>query len=370
MDIADLAQKRHAKKEERIENFRSPDPIGVLHIEVLSARQLPAADIGFTGHSSSDPYVVVKVGNSTWQTVKRHSSLQPVWGQAHAMDFQVFHMEQHVFVDVYDSDMLSFDDELGYVCTSLGRRPRITDVIPEIGSEPQEQEWDLHNGGKLKMRCYFRAVNESVDTFIEPQFLRCNECQEPLQKSADFKACSLCGTGPSTPSKLLRCSSSCFPAKANERFACPECQFRCCNQCWQQRRPACAMLRVCLREGLVPAEDVAAGVYLAVTVQGETQWSANAVRPSYEDMVAQSEAQRWIKNLCEKFDKASVAKCLEITPEQAAFFWVKGWVGINLLCFVYGSRGYSFSAPFASNSAIGVNILGTKKGVSWLFSKL
>ena len=44
------------------------------------------------------------------------------------MDFLVYHMEQHLFVDVYDSDLLSKDDLLGYVCVEGERRPRISDL--------------------------------------------------------------------------------------------------------------------------------------------------------------------------------------------------------------------------------------------------
>ena len=63
----------------------SPDPIGVLQITVLEARSLPAADFSFAG-GSSDPYVVVRIGQSSWQTAKRHKTLAPVWGPAHCME--------------------------------------------------------------------------------------------------------------------------------------------------------------------------------------------------------------------------------------------------------------------------------------------
>lgn len=49
---------------------------------------------------------------------------------------------------------------------------------------------------------------------------------------------------------------------------------------------------------------------------GETQWSAMSVRPSYEEITEQSEAQRWIQNLCSRFDRASVASCLEISAQR------------------------------------------------------
>ena len=65
----------------------------------------------------------------------------------HAMDFLVYHMEQKLFVDVYDSDLLSKDDLLGYVCADAEtltakdhgkeapRRPRISDL------DENEETW-------------------------------------------------------------------------------------------------------------------------------------------------------------------------------------------------------------------------------------
>ena len=59
------------------------------------------------------------------------------------------------------------------------------------------------------------------------------------------------------------------------------------------------------------------GVVLGVNIEGgETQWSAMSVRPSYEEITEQSEAQRWIQNLCSRFDRASVASCLEISAQR------------------------------------------------------
>eukprot|EP00438_Fugacium_kawagutii_P021045 Skav222601 [mRNA] locus=scaffold5038:47809:55965:+ [translate_table: standard] len=187
------------------------------------ARDLPAADFGFGG-GSSDPYVVVKVGTTSFTSVKRVKTLNP---QAHAMDFLVYHMEQHLFVDVFDSDLLSKDDRLGYVVAN-GRRPRVNDLD------------ELQDG---------------------------------------------CG--------------SCFSDPGS--YECPACGFKCCRTCWYDRRPAAAMLRVCLREGLVPKEDAKAGVRLGVCVEGGApQWSSVSTRPTYEDLTEQSEAQRWIQNLCRR----------------------------------------------------------------------
>jgi len=235
--------------------------------------------------------------------------LNPTWGRAHAMDFLVYHMEQHLFVDVYDSDLLSKDDLLGYVTGQDGqKRPRIND----LDENEEEKLWDLHEGGKLKLICRFREVLEDKD-FVEPLLVQCNQrCHEGLSKSKSLRACSLCGEG--SMLKLMRCGS-CL-ANNDPHFECPTCRFRCCGRCAVGRRPASAVLRICLREGVVPPEDAKTGVVLGVQVEGETQWSALSVRPTYEDATEQSEVKRWIHSLCSRFDRASVAKWLDLPAER------------------------------------------------------
>ena len=80
IDVAGLAKSRHLPQDQRIENYRSPDPIGVLSVTLLEASSLPAADFGFAG-GSSDPYVVVKIGSKSWQSLKRMKTLNPKWGR-------------------------------------------------------------------------------------------------------------------------------------------------------------------------------------------------------------------------------------------------------------------------------------------------
>lgn len=235
------------------------------------------------------------------------------------MDFLVYHMEQKLFVDVYDSDLLSKDDLLGYVCADAEtltakdhgkeapRRPRISD----LDENEEIKEWQLNEGGTLKMICRFREISELL--VAAPFSLNCNnQChEEGLQPTKNPRACHLCGEG--SVLNMMRCGA-CFGDPG--RYECPTCGFRCCGRCWKERRPASALLRVCLREGLVPLEDAKNGVVLGVSLEGETQWSPVSVRPTYEDMAEQSEVQRWIKNLCSRFDRASVASCLEISAER------------------------------------------------------
>lgn len=98
--------------------------------------------------------------------------------------------------------------------------------------------------------------------------LNCNnQChEEGLQPTKNPRACHLCGEG--SVLNMMRCGA-CFGDPG--RYECPTCGFRCCGRCWKERRPASALLRVCLREGLVPLEDAKNGVVLGVSLEGETQ---------------------------------------------------------------------------------------------------
>ena len=76
------------------------------------------------------------------------------------------------------------------------------------------------------------------------------------------------------------------------------------------------ILRICLREGLVPPGDAADRVVLGVKFENEMLWSKSSYKPHYVDESGRSEAQKWIRNLCARFDKASISKCLGMKPDK------------------------------------------------------
>jgi len=107
--------------------YRDPPPCGVIRIYVLAARDLVAADVHMTGPRSSDPYCVIRLGTTefTTRTIKRNCN--PVWGDDEFFDFPVYHEQQHVVLNIFDSDALGQNDFLGslppvYVITDLLRK--------------------------------------------------------------------------------------------------------------------------------------------------------------------------------------------------------------------------------------------------------
>lgn len=317
VDIAGLASNR--QEELRVETFRSPAPIGALHLAVLEARNLPAADFGFTGKGSSDPYVIIKIGNSSFQTKCQAKTLDPVWGPAHSCDLLVYHMEQHIFVEVWDSDMVTSDDLLGHV-EKKGKRPTVADFVEKSEKETwwtlktESESEENPNPPQIKLRCFFREVPEAdrIEAIPVNCNKRCGLVEVAGHSKVRPKSCSLCGSSFAKTWDQLCCGG----APVYQGQECRKCNFRCCATCLSNRRPAAGILRICLREGLVPPGDAADGVVLGVKFENEMLWSKSSYKPHYVDESGRSEAQKWIRNLCARFDKASISKCLGMKPDK------------------------------------------------------
>lgn len=89
-----------------------PPPRGVLRVLVKSGSQLRAADLNLTG-ASSDPYVVIEVGQQRWQSSVVEKSLNPVWEHGNVVDLLVYEPQQKARISVFDKDRFSQDDLLG-----------------------------------------------------------------------------------------------------------------------------------------------------------------------------------------------------------------------------------------------------------------
>nr|CAX74446.1 Protein FAM62B [Schistosoma japonicum] len=99
-----------------IQRLKYPLPQGVLHINVISGRNLKAGDKNVIGHNTSDPYCVVRVGARSFTTSVVKETLEPVWNQHFESIVDICH-GQSVTVEVYDKDQGNKDDYLG--CTSI-----------------------------------------------------------------------------------------------------------------------------------------------------------------------------------------------------------------------------------------------------------
>lgn len=95
-------------------DLKYPDPIGVLQIVVKSAYDLKAADTAFfSKNRTSDPYVVIEVGRSSWTSSVMKATTSPTWPEGTVAYLPVYSKEQRMNFEIYDDDRFSADDLLG-----------------------------------------------------------------------------------------------------------------------------------------------------------------------------------------------------------------------------------------------------------------
>eukprot|EP00439_Symbiodinium_sp_Y106_P073571 s4360_g13.t3 len=119
-----------------------PPPVGILRIlvriPVLKGTDLVAADFGM--RPSSDPFVVIEVGQQRWQSSVVEKSLNPVWEHGNVQDFLVYDRGQKMNIFVYDKDTYSRDDLIGSVS-------RI-DLEPLMLRKPCDTDFSLNLEGR------------------------------------------------------------------------------------------------------------------------------------------------------------------------------------------------------------------------------
>jgi len=91
--------------------LNQPKPKGVLRAFACKATGLPAADWHMFSQPTSDPYLLLTIGDEKWRSATVNATCNPVWkGDNTSHDFMVFAQEQRLQIDVYDQDKLSSDD--------------------------------------------------------------------------------------------------------------------------------------------------------------------------------------------------------------------------------------------------------------------
>ncbi|KAF4399484.1 hypothetical protein G4B88_022567 [Cannabis sativa] len=86
--------------------------LGLLKVVVVQGKKLVIRDF-----KSSDPYVVVKLGNQTAKTKVINSCLNPVWNEE--LTFSLKEPNGVLNLEVFDKDLLKTDDKMGHAQLSL-----------------------------------------------------------------------------------------------------------------------------------------------------------------------------------------------------------------------------------------------------------
>ena len=116
-------------------------------VTVISARGLKAAD----SNGKSDPYARIHLHKHTHQSKTKYKTLDPVWEEEFMFKGKKGPLlTKPLHIQLYDSDMLSFDDPLGGV---------YIDLLPLVGeegklAEGEEEEMirDLDTQGSIRFK--------------------------------------------------------------------------------------------------------------------------------------------------------------------------------------------------------------------------
>ncbi|KAF7119330.1 hypothetical protein RHSIM_Rhsim13G0140400 [Rhododendron simsii] len=88
------------------------EPLGLLKVIVVQGKRLVVRDF-----KSSDPYVIVKLGNQTAKTRVISSCLNPVWNEE--LSFSLKESAEILNLQVFDKDRFKADDKMGHAHLSL-----------------------------------------------------------------------------------------------------------------------------------------------------------------------------------------------------------------------------------------------------------
>ncbi|OAY41223.1 protein C2-DOMAIN ABA-RELATED 11 [Manihot esculenta] len=88
------------------------EQLGLLKVTVVQGKKLVIRDF-----KSSDPYVVVKLGNQTSKTRVINSCLNPVWNEE--LSFTLTEPFGALSLEVFDKDRFKADDKMGHAQLSL-----------------------------------------------------------------------------------------------------------------------------------------------------------------------------------------------------------------------------------------------------------
>lgn len=92
-----------------------------LHVTLIKATDLAAADSGFHGRSS-DPYVTLQVGDECVRSSTFKNQLNPVWRPAERFEFEIYDIDaENLHIQVVDHDTMNSDDLIGSLSLPVAR---------------------------------------------------------------------------------------------------------------------------------------------------------------------------------------------------------------------------------------------------------
>lgn len=139
--------------------LKKPKPLAMLRATAVKATNLEAMDWNLTRKSSSDPFVKITVANDTWKSSVVKQNCNPTWTPEDVHDFVVFDRDQHVWLEVYDQDMVSSSDLIG-----KAEPLKVVDAVGKSGqSMPLLRDGSNQDHGALQMKFQWLELTQDVE---------------------------------------------------------------------------------------------------------------------------------------------------------------------------------------------------------------
>lgn len=139
--------------------LKKPKPLAMLRATALNATNLEGMDWNLTRKSSSDPFVKITVANDTWKSSVVKQNCNPTWTPEDVHDFVVFDQDQHVWLEVYDQDVVSSSDLIG-----KAEPLKVVDAVGKSGkSMPLLRDDSNQDHGALQMKFEWLELTQDVE---------------------------------------------------------------------------------------------------------------------------------------------------------------------------------------------------------------
>lgn len=164
--------------------LKKPKPLAMLRATALRASKLPSMDWSLVGKSSSDPFVKVTVANDSWSSSVVKQSCNPTWTDEDVHDFVVFDQDQHIWLEVYDKDMVTSADLIG-----KAKPLKVSNAMAESEKHLALSDGGNKSCGSLQMKFQWLTLSEEVSpdmagcvVMVEVQQLMAKEAASMVAK--------------------------------------------------------------------------------------------------------------------------------------------------------------------------------------------
>jgi len=179
---SELVEKINSLFADMYYTYCNPRKLGVLEVQVISGRELPAKDLmGDKDNffkSTSDPYCKLACGGKLVSTTAKKSTVNPDWNETFSLP--VMHAGEELVIDIFDKDLIGKDEFMGQVRVLVGdiirlSPPSIEQTYPLKPKKYMSASKIKKVKGTLKIALKYTAEKQDTQEEVVPTKLKRKE---------------------------------------------------------------------------------------------------------------------------------------------------------------------------------------------------